>query len=97
MSCIKHTGPIYFQEKPKGDGAWINAGFFVLEPGIFKYIENDGIAWGKEPLVNLAKDGELAACKHEGFWKPIDTLRDKTELEKLWAAENPPWKVWEDK
>jgi len=97
MTLNDNDNVLSFQEKPKGDGAWINAGFFVLGPEIFKYIENDGIAWEQESLVDIAKDGELSAYKHDGFWKPMDTMRDKNELEKLWAAENPPWKVWEDK
>jgi len=85
-----------FKEKPKGDGAWINGGFFVLEPQIFEYIEGDETIWERDPLENLAKDGQLMAYKHTGFWKPMDTLRDKRELEALWQSGNPPWKVWED-
>ena len=85
-----------FKEKPKGDGAWINGGFFVLEPQIFDYIEGDETIWERDPLENLAKDGQLMAYKHTGFWKPMDTLRDKRELESLWQSGNPPWKVWED-
>jgi len=84
-----------FQEKPKGDGAWINAGFFVLEPDIFDYLSGDETTWERDPLENLAKENELNAFKHTGFWRPMDTLRDKLELEKLWANGNPPWKVWE--
>ncbi len=83
-----------FKEKPKGDGAWINGGFFVLEPEIFDYIEGDQTIWEREPLENLAKDGQLMAYKHTGFWKPMDTLRDKRELEALWQSGDPPWKVW---
>ena len=85
-----------FIEKPKGDGAWINGGFFVLEPRVFDYIKGDETIWERKPLENLAKDGELVAYKHKGFWKCMDTLRDKQELEKLWESGNPPWKVWED-
>jgi glucose-1-phosphate cytidylyltransferase len=85
-----------FKEKPKGDGAWINGGFFVLEHQIFDYIEGDETIWEREPLENLAKDGQLMAYKHKGFWKPMDTLRDKRELEALWQSGNPPWKVWND-
>jgi len=82
-----------FQEKPKGDGAWINGGFFVLEPQIFNYIkQSDETVWEREPLENLAKDNQLSAFKHEGFWHPMDTLRDKNELESLWNANNAPWK-----
>lgn len=83
-----------FQEKPKGDGAWINAGFFVLEPKIFDYIDGDATVLEKEPLEGLAKDGELVACKHEGFWQPMDTLRDKNHLEDLWKSGKAPWKKW---
>ena len=86
-----------FQEKPKGDGAWINGGFFVLEPQIFNYIkQGDETVWEREPLEKLAKDNQLSAFKHEGFWHPMDTLRDKNELEKLWASPNAPWKSWHD-
>ncbi len=85
-----------FKEKPKGDGAWINGGFFVLEPQIFEYIDGDETIWERDPLENLARDGQLMAYKHTGFWKPMDTLRDKRELESLWQSGNPPWKVWND-
>ena len=85
-----------FHEKPKGDGSWINAGFFVCEPSVFDYIKaGDSTVWEKEPLENLASDGELGAFKHEGFWRPMDTLRDKLELEKLWSEGQAQWKVWE--
>jgi len=84
-----------FLEKPRGDGAWINGGFFVLEPGIFKYIENDSIIWERGPLEKLAKDGKLNAYKHNGFWKCMDTIRDKVELGQLWNDGSAPWKVWE--
>jgi glucose-1-phosphate cytidylyltransferase len=82
-----------FLEKPRGDGAWINGGFFVLEAGIFKYIKNDSVIWEKEPLEKLAKDGQLNAYKHNGFWKCMDTIRDKIELEQFWDAGNAPWKL----
>jgi len=85
-----------FKEKPKGDRAWINGGFFVLEPEVFDYIEGDNTIWEKEPLERLAKDGQLMAYKHYGFWYCMDTLRDKKELERLWASGRPPWKVWKD-
>lgn len=84
-----------FLEKPKGDNSWINAGFFVLEPGIFRYIGGDSILWEKEPLEKIASEGQLMAYKHTGFWKPMDTLRDKNELERLWEANQALWKVWE--
>jgi len=83
-----------FQEKPKGDGGWINAGFFVMEPGIFDYIENDTTILEKDPLENLAHDGQLVTYKHRGFWQPMDTLRDKIHLEQLWKKDQAPWKVW---
>ncbi|WP_332445853.1 glucose-1-phosphate cytidylyltransferase [Sphaerochaeta sp.] len=85
-----------FQEKPAGDGAWINAGFFVLEPGIFDYIKDgDSTIWERAPLENLAKDQQLDAYNHTDFWRPMDTLRDKIELEKYWNSDNAPWKIWE--
>ncbi|SHF15711.1 glucose-1-phosphate cytidylyltransferase [Marinitoga hydrogenitolerans DSM 16785] len=84
-----------FIEKPAGDGAWINGGFFVLEPGIFDYIKDDTTIWEREPLEKLADEGNLYAYKHYGFWKPMDTLRDKNELERLWQEGNAPWKIWE--
>jgi glucose-1-phosphate cytidylyltransferase len=85
-----------FVEKPKGDGFWINGGFFVLEPGVFDFLPNDSdeIMWEEEPLSNLASAGQLSALKYRGFWKCMDHLRDKVELEKLWSAGSPPWKVW---
>lgn len=83
-----------FQEKPRGDGSWINAGFFVCQPEVFDYINNDSTIFEKEPLENLAKDGELSAYKHNGFWQPMDTLRDKNHLEDLWAKNKAPWKTW---
>lgn len=83
-----------FQEKPKGDGAWINGGFFVLEPNIFDYIEGDETVWERQPLETLAKDGQLVSYKYNGFWKPMDTLRDKIELEDLWRSGNAPWAKW---
>ncbi len=83
-----------FREKPQGDGAWINGGFFVLEPGAIDYVDGDSTVWEREPLQRLAKDGMLAAYRHDGFWHPMDTLRDKMVLEQIWASPNPPWKVW---
>jgi glucose-1-phosphate cytidylyltransferase len=83
-----------FREKPGGDGAWINGGFFVLEPSALDYIAGDATIWEKEPLEQLASAGALAAYRHEGFWQPMDTLRDKMYLEDLWATGNAPWKVW---
>lgn len=83
-----------FTEKPKGDGSWINGGFFVLEPGVLRYIDGDETVWEREPLEVLAHDGQLSAYTHDGFWQPMDTLRDKTKLEDLWRSDTAPWKVW---
>lgn len=83
-----------FQEKPEGDGAWINGGYFVLEPEVIDYIAGDSTIWEKEPLQKLAFDGELSAYRHNGFWQPMDTLRDKQYLEELWKSGKAPWKVW---
>ena len=85
-----------FTEKPMGDGSWINGGFFVLEPEIFDYIDGDETYWERDPLENLAKDGQLSAYKHKGFWKPMDTLRDKIELENLWNSGKAEWRVWDE-
>jgi glucose-1-phosphate cytidylyltransferase len=84
-----------FREKPNGDGAWINGGFFVLEPGVLDYIDGDASIWERDPLQNLARDGQLSAFKHTGFWHPMDTLRDRNHLETLWNEERAPWKVWQ--
>ena len=84
-----------FREKPRGDGAWINGGFFVLEPKVIDYIADDSIVWEQEPLQDLARDGMLSAYRHYGFWHPMDTLRDKKVLEQMWASGNAPWAVWE--
>ncbi len=83
-----------FKEKPRGDGAWINGGFFVLEPQVMDYIRDDSTVWEEEPMANLAHDGKLAAYRHQGYWQNMDTLRDKNLLEKLWESGNPPWKIW---
>ncbi|OGW08206.1 MAG: glucose-1-phosphate cytidylyltransferase [Nitrospinae bacterium RIFCSPLOWO2_12_39_16] len=91
---IKNNNVQGFQEKPKGDGGWINAGFFVMEPNIFDYIEGDKTMLEREPLENMARDEELMVYKHTGFWQPMDTLRDRTHLEELWKSGNAPWKVW---
>lgn len=85
---------IGFQEKPGGDGGYINGGFFVLEPEIFDYIQGDQTLWEHEPLEMLAKDGKLAVYKHMGFWLPMDTLRDRNHLEELWDSGKAPWKIW---
>jgi glucose-1-phosphate cytidylyltransferase len=86
-----------FKEKPKGDDddtAWVNGGFFVLEPGVMDYIEGDDTVFEQKPLENLANAGQLAAFRHNGFWQPMDTIRDRNVLEKLWESPAPPWKVW---
>lgn len=83
-----------FNEKIPGDGAWINGGFFVLEPAVLEYIRNDETAWEREVMEALARDGKLAAFKHNDFWQPMDTLRDKNYLESLWQSGRAPWKVW---
>lgn len=83
-----------FQEKPQGDGSWINAGFFVMSPRVIDYIQDDTTIWEREPLERLALEGQLHAFFHKGFWQPMDTLRDKHHLESLWQANNAPWKIW---
>jgi glucose-1-phosphate cytidylyltransferase len=84
-----------FQEKPQGDGGWINGGFFVLSPKVIEYISNDTTVWEKEPMERLANEGQLSAYFHNGFWQPMDTLRDKNHLEGLWQDGKAPWVVWE--
>lgn len=83
-----------FQEKPQGDGGWINGGFFVLEPEVIDRIEGDATIWEQDPLRSLAAEGQLTAYRHTGFWQPMDTLRDRVHLEELWAEAKAPWKVW---
>ncbi len=83
-----------FKEKPQGDSAWINGGFFVLSPGVLDYILGDSTSWEQEPLNGLAAAGQLAVYRHEGFWQCMDTLKDKRFLENLWQENNPPWKLW---
>lgn len=83
-----------FQEKPEGDGAWINGGYFVLEPEVIDFITDDSTVWEQEPLKKLAHLEQLSAYKHQGFWQPMDTLRDKRYLEGLWQSNNAPWKTW---
>ena len=83
-----------FVEKPRGDGGWINGGFFVLSPKVLPYIAEDATAWEAEPLTRLAQEGQLMAFEHAGFWHPMDTLRDKNYLEQLWQSGAAPWKLW---
>lgn len=85
-----------FMEKPKGDGAWINGGFFVCDKKVIDYISADDTVWEKDPLENLASDGQLMAFHHRDFWKPMDTLRDRNDLIKMWETGNAKWKVWTD-
>ena len=95
FSLDKREGRIKsFREKPKGDGAWINGGFFVCEPEVFEFIENDLTVWEQEPMEKLAEKGQLSAYRHLGFWQPMDSLRDKMLLEKIWASGKAPWKIW---
>jgi glucose-1-phosphate cytidylyltransferase len=83
-----------FEEKPLGDTSWINGGFFVLSPKAVDYIEGDSSVWEREPMERLAREGQLSAFLHRGFWHPMDTLRDRVHLEEMWNSGNPPWKVW---
>ena len=94
LNISKANSITSFIEKPKGDGGWVNGGFFVLEPEVFSLIKDDTTTWEKEPLVNLAKKNQLNAYKHNGFWQCMDTQRDKTELELLWNSNKTPWKIW---
>ena len=83
-----------FREKPRGDGAWVNGGFFTLEPGVLDYITDDSTVWEQEPLRKLAKDGELSAYRHYGYWRPMDTVQDRNVLEEQWQSGKAPWKIW---
>jgi glucose-1-phosphate cytidylyltransferase len=97
FGALRMTGTAVdgFQEKPVGDGAWINGGFFVLSPAVLDTIAGDSTVWERDPMERLAADGELAAYKHPGFWQPMDTLREKNYLEALWESGKAPWKTWE--
>lgn len=92
---IRNGQVMNFKEKPKGDGALINGGFFVLTPKVLDYLTDDGTVWEQEPLMNLAGDNQLMAYEHQGFWQPMDTLRDKNHLEELWESGKAPWKTWD--
>ena len=83
-----------FVEKPRGDGGWINGGFFVLSPRVLDRVVDDSTVWEEGPLTGLAADGQLMARRHLGFWQPMDTLRDKLQLERMWGEGSAPWKVW---
>jgi glucose-1-phosphate cytidylyltransferase len=85
---------VSFLEKPKGDGAWINGGFFVCQPEVFNYLTNDTTVFEQEPMEKLANSGNMMAFKHEGFWRPMDTLKDKNDLNALWNQHQAPWKIW---
>lgn len=91
---IEDARVVKFQEKPEGDGAWINGGFFVLEPSVLDLVADDATIWERKPLELLAAAQQLSVYKHTGFWQPMDTLRDKSHLEELWASGKAPWKVW---
>jgi glucose-1-phosphate cytidylyltransferase len=84
-----------FEEKPSDEIGWINGGFFILEPKAIDYVADDTTSWERAPLMNIARDGELAGFQHHGFWQPCDTLRDKRELEALWHSGKAPWRTWE--
>ena len=91
---LRDSSVIAFEEKPKGDGGWVNGGFFVLSPKVIDYVTDDGTIWERAPMENLASEGQLGAYFHTGFWQPMDTLRDKNHLEELWTAGAAPWKTW---
>jgi glucose-1-phosphate cytidylyltransferase len=90
----KNEKVVTFQEKPRGDTGWINGGFFVLSPKVTDYIEDDSTFWEREPMERLAREEQLAAYLHHGFWHPMDTLKDRIDLEAMWSSEQVPWKVW---
>ena len=96
LDISKEGNVNHFQEKPEGDGMWINGGFFVLDSKIFDYLDDDmdNVQWEKGPLLEIAKDNQLAAFKHNGFWKCMDALRDRIELEQMWSTGNAEWKIW---
>ncbi len=91
---IKDDKVTQFMEKPKGDGNWVNGGYFVLDSGIFDYIDNDTTVWEQEPIQKLTKEGQVSAFKHHGFYQPMDTIYEKKVLEKMWNSNNPKWKIW---
>jgi glucose-1-phosphate cytidylyltransferase len=91
---LKQDAISSFREKPDGDGAWINGGYFVLSPKVIDYIDGDDVVWEREPMERLARGGQFAAFRHDGFWRPMDTLRDKHVLEELWTKGEAPWRVW---
>lgn len=94
LDIAEEQGVKRFHEKPDNEAGWINGGFFVLEPGVFDFIDDDATSWEKSPLERLAAAGQLSAFQHHGFWKPMDTLRDQRELDEMWRSGNAPWKRW---
>jgi len=95
LNIEKNNRVTCLHEKPKGDGGWVNAGFFICEQKVFDYLsEGDSVVFEQQPLQNMAKDGEIFTYKHYGFWKPMDSLKDKNDLNKLWNSTNAPWKIW---
>jgi glucose-1-phosphate cytidylyltransferase len=94
-ALVRHGDAVTgFQEKPRGDGGWINGGFFVLQPEVLGYIGGDSTSWELEPMAALAADEQMMAYQHDGFWQPMDTLREKNQLEEMWQSRQAPWKVW---
>lgn len=91
---LENNAVTHFIEKPEGDGAWINGGFFILEPDVLNYIKHDQMIWEREPLQQLAHEKQLNAYQHRGFWQPMDSLRDRQLLEELWSKGKAPWKMW---
>lgn len=94
LNVASDGGVTSFEEKPSDEIGWINGGFFVVEPRAINYVSGDSMPWEQDPLINIAKDGQLAAFTHQGFWQPCDTLRDKRQLEQLWTSGNAPWATW---
>lgn len=94
LNILENQAVHSFMEKPKGDGSWINGGYFVCEPQVFDYINGDSTSWEREPMEKIAGDNQMVAYEHKGFWKPMDTLREKHELEEDWIANKAKWKVW---
>ena len=91
---LNGTRVLSFEEKPRGDGAWLNGGYFVLSPEVGRYLEDDQTTWEHEPLRRLTRERQLASYRHEGFWQAMDTLRDRNQLQALWEAGNAPWRIW---
>lgn len=95
LDVVEGNRVLGFQEKPQGDGGWINGGFLILQPAVFDYIAGDNTIFERDPMEKLAHDGQLMAYKHQGFWQPMDTMRDREYLEKLWTQGKAPWKLWD--